>query len=133
MPYLLSTKQALTEVIPGGSVVTLGDANQTYTTDQCFSLVILRSITAARTDTTPSAASIVNAIPGVVPGTAFYLSIVRTDANPVNLTIQPGAGVTITGTNTVGASQCRGFLVVVTNTTPGQEAVQFISLGASTI
>jgi hypothetical protein len=95
---------------------------------------IRRTLTAtARTDTTPTAAALVAALPQDLRqvGGVFFLEITRTDAAAVALTIAGGTGVTVTGTATIAASTNRTFLCYFTNVTAGSEAITLYSLGAS--
>lgn len=106
------------------------DLDQTWTAAQVMGGYIRRTLTlTARSDTTPTAALLVAAVPGAVVNTSFDLLVTRTDAAAVNLTVVGGAGVTITGTATVGASNSKLFRVVFTNVTAAAEAVTFYSLG----
>ena len=57
----------------------------------------------------------------------------RTDAAGVALTVAGGTGVTLTGTATIAATTNRTFLFIVTNVTPGSEAITMNSIGASAL
>jgi hypothetical protein len=112
----------------------VADSNQTLTVPQMMGGFIRRTLTAtARTDTTPTAAALVAALPQDLRqvGGVFFLEITRTDAAAVALTIAGGTGVTVTGTATIAASTNRTFLCYFTNVTSGSEAITLYSLGAS--
>jgi len=122
------------EVRPVAVVVI--DANVTWTVAQIFSGYLRRTLTAtARTDTTPPAAAIVAALPQDIKllNASWYLEVTRTDAAGVALTVAGGTGVTLTGTATIAATTNRTFLFIVTNVTPGAEAITMNSIGASAL
>lgn len=97
-------------------------AGVTYTVAQFLGGVINRSGPAGVfSDTTPTAALIVAAIPGCEVGSGCEIYIRNTTANL--LTMLAGAGVTLTGTTTVAATQTRLYKVRVTNIGAGTEAV----------
>jgi hypothetical protein len=96
-------------------------AGQTLTVPQTVNAVLLRSGAAAVTDTTPTAAAIVAAIPNVGANDVFHLAIVNTNSG--TLTIGAGAGVTLAGTTTIPTVNTRRYIGVVTNPTAGAEAV----------
>lgn len=86
----------------------------------------------AQTATTPTAAAIVAAINGCMVGTSFDLDIVN--YGDTTLTIALGTGVTkITSTTTsvltLATTVSKRFTFVVTNTTPGSEAVSIYGVG----
>lgn len=85
----------------------------------------------SQTDTTPTAALLVAAVPGVQANTSIYWSYRNRSANTV--TLGAGTGVTLaTGnTNTIATVNTRAFLVVFTAVGAGSEAVSIYSLGSS--
>lgn len=103
-------------------------AGVTLTAAQLLGGYITRSGAVAVSDTTPTAAQIVAAIPGCEVGTSREIKIVS--ANSGLLTIAAGSGVTLAGTTTVAATFTRTYLVRVTNATAASEAVTI--LGVST-
>ena len=127
------------------NVTGLPDANQTYTPTQLLGGLITRSITAARTDTLPSAAAMVEAVqgamasvglgglPGLVSGTSFEFFIRNISGGAFVLTIALGAGGVADGpsTMTVAQNNTRGFKFVFTNVTIGSEAYTIIGIGAA--
>lgn len=103
----------------------------TYTASEFLSDAIFRSGGAALSDTTPSAAQLVAAMPGSIPGTGKRITI--NNQNTGTLTLVAGAGVTLVSTTTVGSNQSRDFLIRVTNSTLGAEAVRVIGLQTGAI
>jgi hypothetical protein len=85
------------------TVVNLVDAAaQTLTAAQlCDSRLITTEITAARSHTTATAAAIVAAIPGAIVGTCVDFSIISKGAAAFDVTLLPGAGVTLVGKDNV--------------------------------
>lgn len=85
--------------------------------------------------TTPTAAAIVAAIEGCQVGTAFDLDVVN--YGDTTLTMALGAGVTKTTIATVAAVMTlvtlasKRFRLVVTNVTPGSEAVTIWAFGST--
>ena len=88
--------------------------------------VIVRTGAVAVSDTTPSAAQIVAAIPNCVTGSAVFLDLVS--ANTGILTILAGSGVTLLGKTAIGANHTRRYLIIVTNATASSEAVSMRGL-----
>lgn len=86
---------------------------------------------AAQTDTSPTAAALVAAAPGIQANTAIYWVYRNGSSNSV--TFAAGSGVTLAAgnTNTIASNNARTFLVVFTNVTAGTEAVTIYSIGAS--
>jgi ethanolamine utilization protein EutA (predicted chaperonin) len=114
------------DAIVASLVTTVGAA--TFTAAQFTGGIIIRSgSTAAYSDTTPTAAAIVAAIPSCAVGTAFELTIRNTVA--FIETILAGSGVTLSQTTAVAASQARRYLCVVTNV--GTPAVTLYGIGGS--
>jgi len=105
------------------------DAAQTYTVDQLMGGFFLRGIGAARTDTLPTAALLVDAIQGAMVGTSFEFDIRNTSGGNFTITVAAGAGGTTSGTMTVAQSNTKRFRVVLTNVTFGAEAYTVYSIG----
>jgi hypothetical protein len=115
------------------SPVTVGTAgNVTYTAAQFLGGLLIRDCAgAARSDTTPTAAQIIEGLtvsgrPPVV-GNAVEILIRNTSAGAFAVTLLAGAGVILAGTMTIAQNENRKFLVMVG--TGG--AVTVTSLGAS--
>jgi len=93
------------------AVSTVGNA--TYTAAQFVAPAIIRTgPTGAYSDTTPTAAQIIQALPGAVVGSGYYMTIVNTVAFAA--TIVAGTGVTLSGTTAIAASSARDYMVYVT-------------------
>jgi hypothetical protein len=103
-------------------------AGQTYTAAQFLGGVISRSGATTVSDTTPTAAAIVAAIPGCEVGSATYLDIINTNSGL--LTILAGSGVTLSGTTTIATVNTRRYAIIVTNATLSSEAVTMRGLSA---
>lgn len=113
-----------------GSVTATSGA--TLTVAQMLSGLIVRSgpSSAGFTDTTPTAAALVAALPGVSVGSAFRLVILNKSNQ--TLTMAGGSGVTTTNdTLTVATVNAKEFMCVFTNVTLGSEAVYMYSMGAN--
>ena len=106
----------------------------TYTTDQCLAGLILRDTNGgARTDTTPTAAQLVEAVQGAMVGHGFILTIRNTATAANSLTLAGGTGVTLSPTTqTVAQNNTKQFLFVFTSVTQGSEAVTVYSIGSLT-
>lgn len=102
----------------------------TLTPGQVLGGIILRDPAGlARTDTLPTAALLVAAIPGAMIGTSFML-LIRNDADAAEtITVAAGTGGTISGTATIAQSNSKLFLIRITGTAPGSEAYTAYSLG----
>lgn len=94
----------------------------TYTAVQVVRGLILRSGNAAVSDTLPTAASIVAAIPGAAVNDVFYFRVQNTGSGVVTLLV--GTGVTLAGTTTITNATTRSYAVQLTNVTSGAEAVK---------
>ena len=80
-----------------------------------------------RSDVTPTATQIVNAISNCAIGSSFRFHIRNTaDANET-ITLTAGTGVTLSGTMTIAENYAKDFLAIVTNV--GSPAVTIHSLG----
>jgi hypothetical protein len=110
-------------------VTTAGAA--TYTAAQMLGGFILRDPAgAARSDSLPAANLLVAALPGVAVGTTFRVVVRNDAAGAFAITVLAGAGVTLSGTATIGQSNLKVFLVRFTNVSPGTEAYTVYSLGS---
>jgi hypothetical protein len=113
------------------SITTAG--NVTYTVAQVLGGKIARDCNgAARTDTLPTAAALVAAVPGAQVGTSFEFDIRNTSGAANTLTVAAGSGGTTSGTMTVAQNNIRFFSLVFTNVTPGSEAYTVYSDGSAT-
>lgn len=104
----------------------------TYTVAQILSGLLLRdALSGAKADLLPTAAAIVAAIEGCQVGTSFRTWIRNTGAGAGSITLTTNTGLTLSGTVAIVFQQQKELLFVVTNATPGSEAVTVYSLGAS--
>lgn len=103
----------------------------TYTAAMILGGVILRDPNgAARSDVTDTAAAIVAAIPGCMAGFSFEFYVQNNASGAYTITVTaPNASVTLSGTMTIAQGNAKKFLAVITNATPGSEAVTIYSLG----
>lgn len=115
-------------------VLTTGGGAITMTAAQVLAGLVRASTTNAQTLNTPTAAAIVAAINGCQVGNSFDLDIINYGAS--TLTVGLGVGVT---TPTVAAVACvltlatlvsKRFKFIVTNVTPGSEAVEVYAFGS---
>lgn len=83
----------------------------------------------ARTDTLPTAALLVAAIPGAVVGQAFLFIYKNTADAAETVTIAAGTGGTLVGTATIVQNNSKIFLVRLTNVTAAAEAYDVFSVG----
>lgn len=128
------TKYSSGAAMPTTNPVTLTTAgNLTLTSGQVLAGIILRDPAGgSRTDTMPTAALLVAAIPGAMIGSSFDLWI-RNDADAAEtITVAAGTGGTIGGTATIAQSNSKMFLVRITGTVAGSEAYVAYSLGTAT-
>lgn len=120
-----------TLVYPQATATTLTTAGAlTLTAAQLLGGLILRDPNGAgRTDTTPTAALLVAAIPGVQIGQFFEFTI-RNDADAAEtITVAAGTGGTASGTMTIAQNNMKRFLVRFTAVVSGSEAYTLYSLG----
>jgi hypothetical protein len=97
----------------------------TLTVDQFVQGIIQQSGTnGALNLTTPTAAAIVARIPNAQPNSYFNTIIQNT--NNSTLTLIAGAGVTLSGSTPVPTNKTQSYIGIVTNATPGAEAVTVI-------
>lgn len=112
-PSDISSRIAQLQDVPEAAVTSVANAaGQTWTADAVIGGTILRSGAAAVSDTTPTAAAIVAAIPNATVGTVRPL-VVRNN-NSGTLTILAGTGVTLEGTTTIATVNSREYAVRVT-------------------
>jgi hypothetical protein len=127
-------------ILAAGPVLTGGGTNgavsatsgATLTVAQMLAGVIVRTgpSSAGFTDTTPTAAQLVAALPGVTIGSSFRLVILNKSNQ--TLTVAGGTGVTTTNdTLTVATVNAKEFLAVFTAVAVGSEAVYLYSMGAA--
>lgn len=69
---------------------------------------------ASRTDTTPTAIAIANAIPGAIVGTGFLFFVRNNGSDASSITIAAGTGVTITGSAVISQGQTVLFIGKIT-------------------
>ena len=102
----------------------------TYTTAEALAGLILRDPNgASRTDTMPTAAALVDAVPGCQVNQAYYFDIRNTADAAETITMAAGTGGTTSGTMTIAQNASKRFAVVFTNVTQGSEAYVLYSLG----
>ena len=107
------------------------DANVTFTAAQVMGGHIIRSIGAARTDTLPTAAALVDAIQGAMVGTSFTFHIRNNSGGAYTETLAAGTGGTTSGTMTLAQNLSKSYMVVFTNVTAGSEAYTVYSMSAT--
>jgi hypothetical protein len=104
----------------------------THTPAEILSGIVLRdTLSAARADLFPTAANIVAAINGCMVGTSFRFMVRNTSAGAGSITHTTNTGLTLVGTVVIAFQQVKEYTAVVTNVTPGSEAVTFYSMGVS--
>lgn len=110
------------DLCQGSTPATVNNAaGQTWTAAQVRGGQITRSGAIAVSDTTPSAALLVAAIPGCEVGSTIEFDVINN--NTGLLTILAGSGVTLTGTTTISTLFTRKYRARVTNATASSEAV----------
>lgn len=114
------------------TVPTLNNAsNQTLTPAHILNGVLIRTGSSTPTDTLPTAAILVAAIPGARVGTAFRFVYRNRGSGTATLAAGTG-GTSATGnTLTVPTVNSKEFMVVLTNVTAGAEAYDLYVLGAA--
>lgn len=121
-----------TLAFPLTTVTTLtSGATVTYTAAQILGGLITDTISAGCAATLPAPASIVAAIHGAVVGTSFDVVIKNTAASAIAITVTANGASTIVGTATISQNNSKMFKGIISNVTPGAEAVAFYSLGAA--
>ena len=127
--YFTSLDQAVQSApsFPAPEVSLNAATGQTLTADQLLAGVFLRTGPAgAFSDTTPTAAQILAAIPkGGINSNRMVL--VRNGGGGL-MTLLAGSGVTLHGTTTIAAGNARFYLVTVTGKAVGSEAVNLRGL-----
>lgn len=89
-----------------------------YTPEELSATLILRDPNgAARTDVTPSAADLIAADPGAMPGSSFRFTIRNTADAAETITMSGGTGVTTSGTMTIAQNNSKEFMLVITGPT----------------
>lgn len=107
------------------------NTGRTLSTAQMLGGFLLRSGAAAVSDTTPTAAALVAAVPNVQIGDVFELKI--RNKNTGTLTLVAGSGVTLEGTTTVAQDYCRSYLIRFTAVADGAEAVTLSGNGTQAV
>lgn len=106
---------------------TAGDV--TYSAQTMFNNLINRDPNgASRADTTASAANIIAAFQGIVPGAGWFFTIKNTGAPLEDITLSGGAGVTLSGSGLIEPSKARTFYLVVDDIGSGTEAITLHSI-----
>ena len=107
------------------------DANQTYTAAQVLGGLISRTIGAARTDTMPTAAALVEAVQGVQAGHSFEFFVRNTGGFTLTLAVGAGGTADAISTLTVTSGNTRTLKLIFTNVNVGSEAYTLYSLGSA--
>lgn len=101
-----------------------------FTAAQAIGGLILRDpVGGPVSDTFPTAAAIVAAIPNAIAGSSFEFTIKNTADAAETITMQTNTGLTLVGTMTIAQNNSKRFMAVVTNAGSGTEAVTIYSLG----
>ncbi len=127
---LTSTFPAINDAVKKITTVTTDSTagSRTYTAAELLGGMILRNPNGGnRSDVTPTATQIVNAIEGCINGSSFEFTIRNTAGAAETITLTQGTGVTLSGTMTIAQNNSRRFLAVVTNVE--SPAVTIYSLG----
>lgn len=106
-------------------------AGQTLTAAGLLGGIILRSGAAAVSDTLPTAALIVAAIPNCAVGDTFEFTIQNNNSGL--LTIVAGTGNTLSGTTTIANAFSRRFVCKLTNVTAGTEAATIYGISTAAV
>lgn len=122
---------------PKLSITTDSADNQTYTATEMIGGIIIRTSTSFLSDTTDTAANIVNAIPNAVIGSSFRFIVVNKTASTI--TLNKGTGITFENGATIEPSTFSielgnifEFLVYCTNVTSSSEAVTLFRINKQT-
>jgi hypothetical protein len=127
--YARLTTLAYPQVTPTVNAVA---AAITISVAELLSGFLLRdTLSSARADLLPTAASLVAAINGCMVGCSFRTFIRNTSAGAGSITLTANTGATISGTAAIVFQQQKELLIVITNVTPGSEAYTAYSLGVS--
>jgi len=112
--------------------VEAGAGAVTYTVAEILSGLLLRdALSGAKADLLPTAAALVAAIEGCQVGTSWRTLIRNTGAGAGSITLTTNTGLTLSGTMVIVFQQQKELLFVVTNATPGSEAITVYSYGVS--
>lgn len=104
----------------------------TFSTAEILAGIVNRdTLSNARADLLPTAANLVAAINGCQVGTSFRTMIRNTSAGAGTCTLTTNTGLTLVGTMAIVFQQLKELEFVVTNVTPGSEAVSVVSCGVS--
>ena len=105
----------------------------TYTAASMNNGIILRDPSGSdQLDTTATAVDIVASIPDAAINSSYEFSVFNTaDGSANTVTVQPGVGVTMEGSDILAAGENRTFRVILTNVTGGAEAVTIYSVGSN--
>lgn len=115
-----NTSGALAQKIPAPTA--LGNATATLTAAQLFSRIGTSTPGAAASFTTPTAAALVAFQAGVSVGDSYELTVINlSGANAI--TLVPGSGVTLVGSDEVATSSSGNFIIRFSNVTSSSEAV----------
>lgn len=111
-----------------GGVVSVTTATVSLTAAQAIGGFVVVSGGSTCTATLPSAASVVAAFPAAAVNQRFDLEFINNNSG--NLTIAAGSGIgnTITGTAVVPTTKAQRVVGVITNVTPGSEAVAYYAV-----
>lgn len=115
---------------------TLASASQTVTASAADLIAGVYERTGAPggavTETTPTAAQIIAALPNTIPQDGTFQFPIRYINNALGqtVTLTPGANVTVTGTATIATNTWRDFLVTVR---VNAGTVEFTNIGAGTL
>ena len=93
-------------------------------------LILRNPSGAGRADLFPTAAAIVAAINGVWPSLSFEFVVRNTATAAETITATTNVGLTLSGTMTIAQNNSKLFYAIVTNSTPGSEAVTIYSIGS---
>jgi hypothetical protein len=106
--------------------------NVTYTVAEILSGMLNRdALSAAKADTLPTAAQIIAGINGAQVGTSFRTFVRNTGAAAGSITLTTNTGLTLVGSMVIAFQSMKELMFIVTNVTPGAEAVSVYSLGAA--
>lgn len=102
--------------------------NESLTPELIIETLLIRDPSGApRTDTLPTAVSIIAAIPNAVQGSTFEFTVLNPDVTD-SVTLAVNTGTTIVGTAVVAAGTSQRFAGIVFDTTEESEAVAIYSL-----
>jgi hypothetical protein len=93
------------------------DGAETWTAAQVLGGLITRTIGAARSDVTPTAAFLITAMGSPTVGESFMFTVRNATGSTHVLTVTAGNGVTLAGVMTLAATASRTFVGYVTSAT----------------